>query len=101
MGDWNSNAIWARERRANLSATVALLADCTLASAYHHYYGCAPGSEQHATWYNHKRAERGFHLDYCFIPQRWLPQVHKVEVGSFEQWRTYNDHCPLIVDLCL
>ncbi len=101
MGDWNSNAIWDRERRANHSATVALLADCMLASAYHHHYRCAPGSEQHATWYNHKRAERGFHLDYCFIPQRWLPQVYKVEVGSFEQWRTYSDHCPLIVDLWL
>jgi exonuclease III len=98
IGDWNSNAIWDRERRANHSATVALLADCGLASAYHLHYSCKHGSEPHPTWYNHKRADRGFHLDYCFVPGSWSASLSAVQVGKFDEWRAYSDHCPVIVD---
>jgi exonuclease III len=98
IGDWNSNAQWDRERKANHSATVALLADCGLVSTYHQYYGCKHGSEQHPTWYNHKRADYGFHLDYCFVPRSWTTTLRSVQVGKFDDWRAYSDHCPLIVD---
>jgi exonuclease III len=98
-GDWNSNAQWDRPQRAPHAATVAKLADCGLKSAYHYYFRQNYGQERHATWYNHKRLERGFHLDYCFVPEMWLSNVHRVEVGRAEQWLPSSDHCPLVVDI--
>jgi endonuclease/exonuclease/phosphatase family metal-dependent hydrolase len=98
IGDWNSNAQWDRAQKANHSATVALLSAAKLESAYHTHNHCIPGRERHPTWYNHKRAERGFHIDYCFVPQSWLAKMRSVSVGQFDQWRPFSDHCPLVVD---
>ena len=76
-------------------------APCGLGSAYHAFFGCGQGAERHGTWYNHKRIERSFHLDYCFVPRNWLPHVYRVEVGRPHAWLAYSDHCPLIVDVAM
>ena len=100
-GDLNSNAVWDRPQRARHAATVARLGACGLGSAYHAFFGCGQGAERHGTWYNHKRIERSFHLDYCFVPRNWLPHVYRVEVGRPHAWLAYSDHCPLIVDVAM
>lgn len=98
IGDWNSNAQWDRARTNNHTATVAQLAQYGLTSAYHHYHRLPHGDEPHHTWYLTKRADRGFHLDYCFIPTSWTAHLRAVTVGEFAQWRPYSDHCPIVVD---
>jgi hypothetical protein len=100
-GDWNSNAQWDKPHRARHAQTVARLADCGLASAYHHYHRCAHGGERHGTWFNHKRPDRAFHLDYCFIPTDWLRGLRCVAVGTHDYWLPKSDHCPVSVDLDL
>lgn len=99
VGDWNSNAGFKGASGEAYLATVEQLAKCGMTSAYHHHHRCRHGNERHATWYNHKRADNGYHLDYCFVPQSWTPMLQSVKVGGLDDWRAYSDHCPLIVDL--
>lgn len=99
IGDFNSNAIWDRERAiSNHSAVVRLLAEAGLISLYHTYFGEAPGQEQQGTFYFHRHPHRGYHLDYCFAPAAWLPRLTAVAVGNFTPWCAYSDHTPLVVD---
>jgi endonuclease/exonuclease/phosphatase family metal-dependent hydrolase len=48
-----------------------------------------------------KKRERPYHIDYCFIPEPWVPSITSVEVGAYETWITASDHCPLVVDIAL
>lgn len=99
VGDWNSNARFTGASGEAYLATVAQLAKFGLASAYHHHHRCRHGNEHHATWYNHKQAGNGYHLDYCFVPQSWTPKLRSVKVGRLDEWKAYSDHCPLVVDI--
>lgn len=92
MGDWNSNAGWYKSVDNPHTETVAQLHQCGLTSACHTWYDLPHGAEQHATWYNHKRIERSFHLGYCFIPQAWTANLHRVTVGRHGEWMAYSDH---------
>lgn len=101
VGDLNSNVIWDHEhpRDLNHSALVSLLAELGLVSAYHSYFDEAQGQETRATYFFHWKQERAFHIDYCFIPNTWAAHVERVEVGSYESWKTLSDHRPLLVEL--
>jgi hypothetical protein len=101
MGDFNSNAIWDAKHppRANHSALVALLAELGLESAYHAFLREAHGQESRPTHYFHWDEQQPFHIDYCFIPRRWLELVQRVEVPNYADWSGRSDHRPLIVDV--
>lgn len=101
MGDFNSNAIWdaGHAANANHSALVALLAELGLESAYHAFYGEAHGEESRPTYYFHWDEQQPFHIDYCFIPRKWLRRVRRVDVPSYAEWSGRSDHRPLIVDI--
>jgi exodeoxyribonuclease-3 len=95
----NSNAIWDRERAvSNHSAVVRLLAAAGLVSVYHTHFGEAQGHERQETFFFHRHQHRGYHLDYCFIPESWLPRLATVHVGPFTPWCDYSDHTPLVVE---
>jgi len=68
-------------------------------SAYHEYFNCKNGCENHPTllWQMNKKST--FHIDYCFISKYFL--IENVQVGSIEEWKKlkFSDHCPLIVEL--
>lgn len=99
IGDWNSNAIWDRERTvSNHSAVIKLLAEVGLASVYHEYFGEQHGQEQQNTFFLHRSAHKGYHLDYCAVPKSWLPRLQSVKVGAFDDWCTHSDHTPLLVE---
>ncbi len=99
LGDFNSNAIWDRERKvSNHSALVAALADANLVSVYHEYFDEAPGHERQATYFHHRSPHQGYHLDYCFVPKPWLSRLQTVTVGSWDSWCGYSDHVPLAVE---
>ncbi|CAN5835491.1 hypothetical protein BH10CHL1_BH10CHL1_33340 [soil metagenome] len=99
VGDFNSNAIWDRERAvSNHSGVVKALAAANIASAYHEYFDETPGQERQHTYYHHRSAHAGWHLDYCFVPTAWLPRLQAVTVSPFTPWCEYSDHTPLMVD---
>ncbi len=102
VGDFNSNQVFDRPRRAcNHSTVVEQLAQYGIVSLYHEYFHEAHGQESQPTFYLTKMLSRPFHLDYCFAPIRWSQRVTRLSVGDFGEWRPYSDHCPLFVELDL
>lgn len=98
VGDFNSSAAWDRRtKKLSHSDLVAWLKkDLKLDSAYHDCLSVKPGREVEPTFYQHRQKRKPSHIDYCFVPCRWL--VNDARVGTFEEWSPYSDHCPLIVD---
>lgn len=101
MGDFNSNTIWDHKRTKewNHSGLVRKLADLGLISAYHQFFREAQGAETRPTLYMLRQKARPYHIDYCFMPQSWIPFLRSVDVGSYEDWKSASDHRPLVVDL--
>jgi hypothetical protein len=96
MGDFNSSTVFDRKHRANThSALVERLAADAFVSLYHHRSGDAHGRERRPTWYLYRREEFVYHLDYCFVPQAWLPRLAAFRLGSRAHYSRYSDHCPL------
>jgi hypothetical protein len=101
IGDFNSNAIWDtwHPRDLNHSALVALLSHLGIVSSYHFFFGESHGAETRPTCYFLWNEHRPYHVDYCFIPRSWASRIQLVEVGSYDAWRQYSDHRPLLVDI--
>jgi len=72
-----------------------------LVSAYHHFHGEEQGAESRPTLHMLKDRERPYHIDYCFVPKSWTAHIRSVDIGTYEGWIKYSDHCPLVVDLAL
>lgn len=105
VGDFNSNTIWDRPRRAgNHSTVVQALAKKGIGSVYHQHFNQLQGSEAHPTYYLYKHQDKPYHLDYCFASADMLAHLQSVEIGDYATWRPYSDHVPLIInfaeDLC-
>jgi exodeoxyribonuclease III len=99
-GDFNSNTIWDRKRRAgNHSNVVKYLADKGIYSVYHLHHQQAQGKEQHPTFYLYRHQNKPYHLDYCFVSADMSERVSSVEVGDHETWSKFSDHAPLIVTI--
>jgi exonuclease III len=96
-GDFNSNTIWDKPRRAgNHSTVVATLQQKGISSVYHHHFTQVQGKEQHPTYYLYRHSDKPYHLDYCFASKQMMAQLKLVEVGEFEYWKKYSDHVPVI-----
>lgn len=103
-GDLNNNLIWDKPGwLINHGYVVDVLAGHGLASAYHEVYGEAQGEESTPTLYWRDRKKDGptYHLDYIFLPRKWVASIRELSVGSFEDWcgSGLSDHVPLAVDL--
>lgn len=100
-GDFNSNGKWDKlhPKGLNHSALLEKMMGAGLESAYHAHFGERHGEETRATFYHHFKPERDFHIDYCFVPEKWRCLIERVTVGSFEDWRQFSDHSPLVVDI--
>lgn len=97
-GDFNSNAIFDHGRKKrNHTAVVTMLEQRSLLSAYHTFFSEEQGEETRPTHYFWYRKSRPFHIDYVFLPSKWIPSA-KVTVGTYRKWRPLSDHVPLIVD---
>jgi endonuclease/exonuclease/phosphatase family metal-dependent hydrolase len=75
------------------------LRDIPSVSAYNKYWHEPMGSESKPTHYWLYRRDKGFHFDYCFVPESW--RLKSVRVGTFRSWvqTRLSDHVPLIVDV--
>jgi len=99
-GDFNSNTIWDKKRRAaNHSNVVKFLEDKGIYSAYHLHHQQTQGKEQHPTFYLYRHQNKPYHLDYCFVSADMSERVSSVEVGDHETWSKHSDHVPLIVTI--
>lgn len=97
-GDFNSNTIWDRKRRAgNHSNVVKFLAEKKISSAYHLHHQQEQGKEKHPTYYLYRHADKPYHLDYCFVSADLAKQIQSVEIGEHSYWSKYSDHVPVIV----
>jgi exonuclease III len=68
-------------------------------SAYHEYFKKGYGEHNHYTFYQHKNIEFKHMLDYCFASKSIIERISNVEIGKYEGWIKYSDHCPLIVEI--
>ena len=99
-GDLNSNKIWDSERTVgNHSDVVKQLAECGLVSVYHEYFREPQGEERQPTIYLYRHKTRPFHIDYIFLPKKWMARIQTVAVGKFAKWSKLSDHCPIVVEL--
>lgn len=97
-GDFNSNTIWDKPKRVDHSDVVRVLGEKKIKSTYHHHHKQIQSKEEHPSFYLYRHLDKPYHLDYCFASNDLLKKLTYVEMGSHEQWCTYSDHTPLIVD---
>ena len=103
-GDLNNNTIWDKPGWCiNHTAAVGALKDLGLVSAYHAIRGERHGRETVPTLYWRDRTKDGptYHIDYVFLPDRWISRVRSLRVGTFEEWcgSGLSDHVPIVVDV--
>ncbi|WP_276505040.1 endonuclease/exonuclease/phosphatase family protein [Terrimonas pollutisoli] len=100
IGDFNSNTIWDRKRRAgNHSNVVKHLEEKGIYSCYHLHHQQVQGSEQHPTYYLYRHQDKPYHLDYCFVSADLSEKIKSVEIGDYDYWSPYSDHMPVIITL--
>jgi exodeoxyribonuclease III len=102
VGDFNSNAIWDNERplgSGNHSALVNHLSDRNIHSAYHHHFQEQHGKEHQPTFFLHRKIERPYHIDYCFLSEEFLNMLDAVTIGEHSDWIKYSDHMPVYIKL--
>lgn len=102
-GDFNWNVIWDDSPKTllcgNFSDTVEALSQRDLCSTYHSLKECEYGNETDSTFYRHKKYERGYHLDYVFIPREKVDAVTEFAVGTYDEWIEFSDHMPIVVEI--
>ena len=100
-GDFNSNAIWDKPRRAwNHSDCVSELQRLGFHSLYHCFSGEAQGQESHPTFYLHRDAAKPYHIDYVFAHiERLSGKPHATRIGKPADWLSASDHMPIIADV--
>lgn len=95
-GDFNSNAIWDKlNRKTNHSMVLEKLASLNISSIYHKYLNMSQGLELHPTFFLYRHQDKPYHLDYCFASVDFINKLESMEIGTYDQWSAYSDHCPL------
>jgi exodeoxyribonuclease III len=99
IGDFNSNKIWDhKDRVGSHSDVVNQLAGNGIHSVYHRHFDIEQGKEPHPTFFLHRNKNKPYHLDYCFTSSDILTKITNVEIGTYDNWITYSDHSPIIVE---
>jgi endonuclease/exonuclease/phosphatase family metal-dependent hydrolase len=100
LGDFNSNLTYDLKKSKPHQTMLNMMNELNLVSAYHKYFNEDQGKESQATFYYHKKNnESKQHIDYIFIPSKLSNNIKKIEVGIFDEWYTYSDHMPIIMDI--
>jgi endonuclease/exonuclease/phosphatase (EEP) superfamily protein YafD len=97
-GDFNAPI---SSSQAHYDAVVTRLERLGLLDAYRVARGLEMGDPwTEATYYHHRRRDRGFHIDHLMLPAAWTEGV-KVEVGDFDTWIASgrSDHAPVIAEI--
>ena len=98
IGDFNSNTVWDRKRRAgNHSSVVKFLEEKNIHSTYHLHHKQIQGKEKHPTLYMYRHKDKPYHLDYCFASADMTNKLQSVTIGRHAYWTKHSDHVPVIV----
>lgn len=102
-GDFNNNVCWDRPGwLINHADTVDTLHGYNLVSAYHATRLEQQGEEATPTHYWRDRKKDGptYHIDYIFLPHKWVDRIREMHVGGFADWcgSGLSDHVPLMVE---
>jgi hypothetical protein len=101
-GDFNVGSPIARDGRMRyarqLTRTWAALG---LVSVYHYFFDVQMGQESRATFFDERRRDLGWHIDYVLVHREQLHRVRNVEIGDYWEWVASgrSDHVPLVIDL--
>ncbi len=96
IGDFNSNAVWDKgHSERGHSVVVNMLKDKGLESAYHIISGDKQGEETKATFYLHKKVEKPFHIDHCFIKKERIQSYRVLDMS----WLEISDHIPVVLEM--
>lgn len=99
VGDYNSPNIHKPVDEPEIEySLVDSLKDLGIHSAYHAYFNRDYGEHAHYTFYQHKKKDFKHMLDYCFASESIINRISQVEIGKYEEWVEFSDHCPLIID---
>ena len=97
IGDFNSHPQLDKPgNRTHRMLEERLLEEFRLVSAWHAFN---PETPEPSTLYFRWKEARGYHIDYCFIPQEWVNSLETFLLVVFSglDWR--SDHRPLIVEI--
>ena len=102
-GDFNRlpQQMSARSKESPGASVVELLAETGLENAE---YVMSDTSGQHAlrrTHYHQRHFNRGFVVDYVFIPAAERARLTAFEVGDPHEWLRWSDHVPLVAEFDL
>jgi hypothetical protein len=101
-GDFNVGFPIARDSRPRYARQLVRAWEALgLVSVYHSFFEVQMGEESRATFFDERRRELGWHIDYILIHREQLHRVRNVELGDFWEWVASgrSDHVPLILDL--
>ncbi len=101
LGDFNSNSIWDRPRRAwNHSDCVNALRELSFTSLYHHTRSEGQGQEREPTFYFYRKPEKPFHIDFIFAHDCLISAENcRIQIGDPNIWLSLSDHMPMIADI--
>ena len=97
-GDFNNNLQWDKPRsKHSFRPLVHRLRRLGLRSAYHEHTLEGFNKESKPTHYFQHKAEKSYHIDYCFLHH----SLHftAADVLLHEPWPELSDHLPIVVDL--
>ena len=99
-GDFNGNPVFDKPTARLKWWTLAFaeLEEAGLVSAYHFVNKVGYGGESHATHHFLRKAERPFHIDFCFVPKEWANKKMKAQIVTGPEWSALSDHFPLVVN---
>jgi endonuclease/exonuclease/phosphatase family metal-dependent hydrolase len=70
-----------------------------LTSAYHAFHDVEHGNEDDPTYFHLGKRSAPWHIDFCFIPDRWIARLKTVSIVGSASWKPSSDHRALLVDL--
>ena len=78
--------------------TVCMLKDIGIHSLYHHTRQEEQGQEKEKTFFMHRKLERPYHIDYCFVSEDLL-DTSSLNMGNPKTWLEASDHVPLELNM--
>lgn len=98
IGDFNSNRIWDKwDRWWNHSDVITSFEEMGLTSVYHMLKNEEQGKESLKTFFLQRNYNKGYHIDYCFMPKNLISDKTSLDIPSFEIVKHLSDHIPLII----
>ena len=101
-GDFNVGFPIARDGRTRYAKQLARAWETLgLVSVYHWFFDVQMGEESRPTFFDERRRQQGWHIDYILMHRDQLHRVRNLELGDFWEWVASgrSDHVPLILDV--